>query len=75
MKLTAIQNDQLRRGRIIGIVAGKFVVQVGKGTINARGSGFNIGDSVIISKVSGVFQIISKFKPVAKGTKEIFISA
>lgn len=75
MKLTTIQNDQLRRGRVIGIAAGKYVVQVGKGTVNARGSGFSVGDSVVVSKVSGVFQIISKFKPIAKGSKEIFIPA
>jgi len=75
MQLTTIPQEQLRRGKIIALVANRYIVQVGKGTVNASGQGFNVGDTVVISKINGVFQIISKFKAVSSVLKEVFIAS
>jgi hypothetical protein len=73
MQLTTIPQEQLRRGKIIALVANRYIVQVGKGTINASGQGFAIGDTVVVSKINGVFQIISKFNAISSVYKEVFI--
>ena len=73
MQLTTVSQDQLRRGKIIAKIASKFIVQVGKGTVNANGQGYTIGDTVVVSKINGIFQIISTFKAVSNTFKEVFI--
>ena len=73
MQLTTIPQDQLRRGKIIAKIANKFIVQIGKGTVNANGQGYIVGDTVVVSKINGIFQIISKFKAVSSTYKEVFI--
>ena len=73
MQLTTIPQDQLRRGKIIAKIANKFIVQIGKGTVNANGQGYVVGDTVVVSKINGIFQIISKFKAVSSTYKEVFI--
>lgn len=74
MQLTTIPQEQLRRGKIIALIAGRYVVQVGKGTVNASGQGFTVGDTVVVSKISGRFQIISKFDSISLKYKEVFIA-
>jgi len=74
MQLTTIPQEQLRRGKIIALVANKYIVQIGKGTVNASGVGFVVGDSVVTSKINGVFQILSKCQPTSsRVSKEVFI--
>ena len=75
MQLTTIPQDQLRRGKIIAKVANRFIVQVGKGTVNADGQGYVVGDTVVVSKINGIFQIISKFQAVSNTYKEVFIAS
>jgi len=74
MQLTTIPQEQLRRGKIIALVANRYVVQIGKGTVNANGQGYVVGDMVVVSKINGIFQIISTFQAAAsKVSKEVFI--
>lgn len=75
MQLMTIPQEQLRRGKIVAIIANKYVVQIGRGTVNANGQGYIVGDTVVVSKINGIFQIISKFKAVSSSYKEVFIKS
>ena len=71
--LTTRTHQSIRRGKIIGVSTGRFIVAIGNSTVHATGSGYAVGDSVLVTKVDNTFRIISKQVGTPNTAKEVFI--
>jgi hypothetical protein len=65
---------QLSKGKVIGMTAGRYLVQVGQGTVMAYSkSKYIVGDSVVLALMDKTFQIISDHRMVSRQIKEVYI--
>jgi hypothetical protein len=74
MKLSIETTQQIRRGKIIGVTAGRYLISMGKSSVFAYGKGYNVGDSVLVAYVNNKYSIVSPQGALSDTVKEVFIN-